>query len=108
MVNIDIGNMIKKMLYLYKLSLFKHSINLLQVMSTDLNVVGVNVVRFIRRGIENKTRMVFKCRNFTTLLNNLSCQMLNIKLKKHNSKTENTDNSLIFFERYFNIVQHLC
>lgn len=84
MVNINIEHMIrKKMLYLENLSLLKHYIIFLQVLSTDLNVIGVYVVRFICRGIENNTRMViFECRSFNTLLNSFSCEMLNIKLKK--------------------------
>lgn len=74
----------KKMLYLENLSLLKHYIIFLQVLSTDLNVIGVYVVRFICRGIENNTRMViFECRSFNTLLNSFSCEMLNIKLKKN-------------------------
>lgn len=65
MVNIDIEHVIEKMLYSYNLSSLKHYIISLQMMSTDLNVVGVYVVRFICRGIENNTRMViFECRNF--------------------------------------------
>lgn len=65
MVNIYIKLVIEKMLYLYNLSSLKHERILLQVISTDLNVVGVYVVRFICRGIENNTRMViFECRNF--------------------------------------------